>query len=164
METMRISTAGMSSTSTAGYATAISQPPARGSAVEGISQAMMQGASGISDTAIQVQTQVDTLLASFGPEMAADQQLRMILAMIILEALLSRGEDASQSRAAELGGLVAGLNTMGRQGQFTLFSATNVVQIQQQSTLVQSSYAVQTSTEGQSAGAGASGQNLDVKS
>ncbi len=125
--------------------------------------AITGGTPSLSQSAISVQTQVDDLLASFGPELAGDQQLRMIIALLILQALLGRDEDNTSHKATELAGLAANLDSFGRPSQIALFSETNIVQIQHQSTLVYSDQAIQTTTEGELGGGGASGSRLDVK-
>jgi len=125
----------------------------------------------LSTTAVMVQAKVDSFLASFGQEIGSDQQLRMIIALLILNALLGRDQDQPTNRASELAGitsglagLASGLDGLGRRSEIAMFSATNIIQIQHQSTLVYSDQAIQTLTGsgGQSAGQDSSGMRLDV--
>lgn len=118
--------------------------------------------SSITSMASMVQYRVDELLSSFGSQMSGDQQLRMIIALLILNALLGKDKDQPTNKAAELAGLAAGLDGMGRRSEVALFSATHIIQIQHQSTLVYTDQAVQTISGDQPAGQDPRGSSLDV--
>lgn len=118
--------------------------------------------STLTSTAVMIQTQVNSLLASFPSEMNGEQMLRMIIALLILQALLGKQDGQPMSQMAQLGGLAGGLDAFGRRSEFVLFSSTNIVQIQHQSTLVYTPQAVQTITEGEPGGQDAPGSRLDV--
>ncbi len=117
---------------------------------------------GLATAATSVQSRVDTFLASFGDELAGDQQLRMIIGLLILSALLGKEGDQPMSKAAEMGGLLSDLGSLTQRNQVAVFSATNIIQMQQQSTLVYSDQAVQATTEGQPSGQAGGGTRLDV--
>lgn len=134
---------------------AFTKTPASASAITG-------AVSSLSQTAISAQSQVDDLLASFGSELAGDQQLRMMIALLILQALLGRDEDNMAHKATELAGMAANLDSFGRPTQIALFSETNIVQIQHQSTLVYSDQAIHTITKGELGSDGSPGSRLDV--
>jgi len=121
------------------------RPSGDGSAAnDPVGGAALAGVSG--ETISVVNSRVDTMLASFGGEMAADQQLRMIIALLILNALLGGG-DSQPSQASDRSiELMAGLEALGRRSDVAQFSATNIIQIRHQSTLVYTEQAVQTTT------------------
>lgn len=122
------------------------------------------GATQLTVTASTVQSRVDSFLASFGEALPSDQQLRMIIALLILQALLGKEDDQPMSKAAELAGIAVGLEILGRRPDPAIISATNIIQIQHQSTLVYTEQAVQTLTEagGQTGGQDPTGARLDV--
>ena len=121
-----------------------------------------EAVSRASSSALAVRTNVDTLLASFTSEMSGEQQLRMIIALLILNALLGGDEKGTSSKAGELAGLASAIGQFGQREGFALFSATNIIQIQHQSTLVMTNQAVQTLGEANLGDQGASGSRLDV--
>lgn len=122
------------------------------------------GTSGFAGTtALSIHTQADALVASFGSKAQGDQSLRMIIALLILEALLGKDGGKGSSKASEMGGLAAGFAGFTQRTDLALFSSTNIVQLQHQSTQVYTDQAVQTSAGSSDAGgAGAAGTHLDV--
>lgn len=111
---------------------------------------------------MSVQSKVDALLQSIEPALGSDQQLRMIIALLILNALMGRNDEQS-SRAAELSSLASGLDAMGsRRSDYALFSATNIIQIQHQSTLVYTDQAVQSVGDETGGGAAVDAPRLDI--
>jgi hypothetical protein len=113
-----------------------------------------------------VQSRVDAFLASFDESLPSDQQLRMVIALLILQALLGKEDDQPMSKAAELAGLAVGLEILGRRPDPVIISATNIIQIQHQSTLVYTEQAVQTlsETSAETGGQHNTGARLDVRS
>lgn len=104
--------------------------------------------SSVNTTAIY--SQVDTMLAAVGGGVQDNQLLRMIIGLLILQVLMG-GDGGSQQAGA--GALLSMLGLAGadRQAQVaTLHSATNLVQIEQQSATLVTSQAVlsPTATEG----------------
>lgn len=118
--------------------------------------------SSLAQTAISVQSKVDMLLQSIEPSLGADQQLRMIIALLILNALLGRNDERSGG-GAELAGLASGLDTLGsRRTECAMFSATNIIQIQHQSTLVYTEQAVHSIGDEAGGGGSSDAPRLDV--
>lgn len=104
--------------------------------------------SSVNTTAIY--SHVDTMLAAVGGGVQDNQLLRMIIGLLILQVLMGVDGGNQQTGAGALLGML-GLAGADRQTQAaTLHSATNVVQIEQQSTLLTTSQAVlsPTATEG----------------
>ena len=104
--------------------------------------------SSVNTTAIYAQ--VDQMLAAVGGGVQDNQLLRMIIGLLILQVLMGADGGNQQTGAGALLGML-GLAGAGREAQVaTLHSATNVVQVEQQSTLLTTSQAVlsPTATEG----------------
>ena len=82
-----------------------------------------------------VHTQVDTMLQAIGGGVQDNQLLRMVIALMILQALLAKDGGSQQ---AAIDGLLDVLRTGAgqRTTAVSMHSATNVVQIQQQSTVL----------------------------
>ena len=137
----------------------VAAPPSAGAPA-----ASEAGISQLTVTASMVHSRVETFLASFDEALPSDQQLRMMIALLILQALLGKEDDQPMSKAAELAGIAVGLEVLGRRPDPAIISATNIIQIQHQSTLVYTEQAVQTLTEsgGHSGGQDATGARLDV--
>lgn len=114
-------------------------------------------------TAVSVQAQVDGFLQSFGSELAGDQQLRMVIALLILQALMRQQRDEGDVQGGEMAVLNAAAEALGRRPSYTVFSETNIIQMQHQSTLLITDQAVQT-LDGSASGGGqvSTGENLDV--
>ena len=119
-------------------------------------------ASSITTTALNVQASVDALLESLGEGLASDQQLRMIIALLILNALLGKDQDQPTNKSAELAGLLTGSGLFGGRSRLAIFSATNIIQIQHQSTLVYTDQAVQTIAGDAPGGQDPRGSQLDT--
>ena len=90
-----------------------------------------------------INTQVDAMLESLGGGLQDNQLLKMVIALMILQALLAK-DGGSQQAAIE--GLLNVLGVVAGRGSqaVSLQSATNVVQIQQQSTVLLTSHAALT--------------------
>lgn len=130
-----------------------------------VTQSQMGGGnmlSGLAATASQVQAGVDALLTSIDGELAGDQQLRMMIAMLILQALLGKDDDQPANKAAELAGLAAGLNAFGHRTNVAMFSSTNIIQMQHQSTLLFTDQAIQTLTHDETGSGQSMGTELDL--
>jgi hypothetical protein len=97
-----------------------------------------------------VHTQVDAMLGAIGGGVQDNKMLRMMIALLILQALLTN--DQEQQDAAMAGLLdMLGMSSGKRPTQMiSLHSATDVVQIQQQSTVLATNQAAlsPTATEG----------------
>ncbi len=108
----------------------------------------MSSASSISATSVNitmVHSQVDALLNSIGGGMENNKLLRMMIGLLIMQALLSNEQE--QQQAAVTGLLDSlGMGAADRQSSVGIHSATNVVQIQQQSVTLSTSQAVVGST------------------
>ena len=112
-----------------------------------IAQAGIQTSSAVSITSSStsismVYSQVDMMLGNVGIDLQDNQVLRMIIALMILEALLA--QDGGNQQAGGVG-LLAGI---GQQSSsmasfLSIQSETNVVQIQQQSSALSSGQAIQ---------------------
>jgi hypothetical protein len=109
-----------------------------------------------------VHSRVDSMLSSLGLDTQANEVLRMIIALLILEALLARDGGSQQA-----GG--AGLQDFGSALRASVFaplrgyhSETNLVQISHQSTTVSTAWAIQ-STGLSGDGSESSGANLDTR-
>jgi hypothetical protein len=106
-----------------------------------------------------VNTHVEAMLQGIGGGLQDNQMLRMVIALLILQALLAK-DGGSQQSAIE--GLI---NLIGMGGQRTqsvsMHSATNVVQIQQQSTVLMTGQAAVGAT-GAEGDPNASGEQIDV--
>lgn len=76
----------------------------------------------------------DDLMSS--ARMTADQTLRMIIALLILQMLLNRETGDSDSQQNKMNALAAGLDALGQRNPPVQFSSTHIVQMQFQSTLV----------------------------
>lgn len=82
-----------------------------------------------------INTQVDTMLASLGGGLQDNQLLKMVIALMILQALLATDGGSQQ---AAIDGLLNVLGAVAGRGSqaVSLQTATNVFQIQQQSTIL----------------------------
>lgn len=156
MNTQSVAAAPSTTVSTGGV------DPTTASASSGFDPLSGVASSSLTGSAAAVQSQVDTLLASFGSEVAGNQFLRMIIALLILNALLGKQDDEHTSKASQLAGLAGGLNSLGRSADYAMFSETNVIQIQHQSTLVYTDQALQSAGGGEATGGGSTGPRLDV--
>ncbi len=107
-----------------------------------------------------IHTQVDAMLESIGGGVQDNQMLRMIIGLLILQALLAEDGGNQQPPIDRLVGLLGSVGGA-RSQALSLHSATNVVQIQQQSTVLMTSQAAvaPTGTEGDPAG---SGNQVDI--
>jgi hypothetical protein len=108
-----------------------------------------------------VHTHVDAMLAAIGPEVQNNQFLRMIIGLLILQALLANDGGNQQVGTNALLDLL-GLSGANRQSEVvSMHSATNVVQIEQQSSVVMTSQAAltPTATEGDAEN---SGRQIDL--
>ncbi len=85
-----------------------------------------------------LQSPADAIDAMLSLEMTAEQHLRMIIALLILQMLLGKDTDDSTSSANELAKLAIGLDALGGRNQPVIFTSTHIVQMQYQSTLVYS--------------------------
>ena len=88
----------------------------------------------------------DDLMSS--ARMTADQTLRMIIALLILQMLLNQETGDSGSQANTMNALAAGLDALGQRNQPVQFSSTHIVQMQFQSTLVYTELSPTTSANG----------------
>ena len=108
-----------------------------------------------------VHTQVDAMLSAIGGDVQNNQMLRMIIGLLILQALLANDGGNQQAGASAMLDLL-GQNGANRQATLlSLHSATNAVQIEQQSTVVMTGQAplAPTAAEGDPDG---SGRNIDL--
>lgn len=128
-------------------------------------QAGIQTASAMSITSSStsismVYSQVDMMLGNVGIDLEDNQVLRMIIALMILEALLA--QDGGNQQAGGVGLLAGtGQRSSSMAGFLSIQSETNIVQIQQQSTALSSTQAFQ--SIGLGAGEGnANGSRLDT--
>jgi hypothetical protein len=110
--------------------------------------------AGVSSTALtasvssmritMVHTSVDAMLAQIGGGVQNDTYLRMIIALLILNALLN-GERASSDSAV---GLPNASRPPSSASLLSLHSETNSIQIQEQSVMLATNQAVQTISDG----------------
>ncbi len=121
------------------------------------------------DTALSVRTPsgglqspADVIDAMLSLEMATEQRLRMVIALLILQMLLGKDSDDSTSSANELAKLAIGLDALGGRNQPVIFTSTHIVQMQYQSTLVYSDLAVETFAQAGGGGQDDPGSRLDV--
>ncbi len=117
-----------------------------------------------SSTSINISQQVDGLLSSIDPALGNNQYLKLLIAALIMQFLL--GEDG-QGEQRDQSGLAALESFAGRNSalHISIESATNTVQLQQQSSRVDMAGAVQTlsNASGSTAGdAGTTGQQMDI--
>lgn len=112
-----------------------------------IAQAGIQTGSAMSITSSStsismVYSQVDVMLGNVGIDLEDNQVLRMIIALMILEALLA--QDGGNQQAGGVG-LLAGIGqrSSSMAGFLSIQSETNIVQMQQQSTALSSTQAIQ---------------------
>ncbi len=87
-----------------------------------------------------VHSQVDSLLNSVGLDLSDNQVLRMIIAMLIMEALLA--QDGGNQQAGGIG-LFAGLDQRSEASYLSIQSETSSIQIQQQSSSLATPQAIQ---------------------
>ena len=97
-----------------------------------------------------IHTHVDAMLAAIGGEAQNNQLLRMMIALLILQALLGNDGGNQQAGASALLDLLGQTGANRHSEMVSLHSATNVVQIEQQSEVVMTSQAplAPTATEG----------------
>jgi len=106
-----------------------------------------------------VYSRVDSLMSSVGLDLQNNQLLRMILALMIMQALLGQEDGNQQVRGADI--LSAGLGrTLSSVSVLSMQSETNVVQIQHQSSTLSTAQAVQ--SLGTAAPDGSQGQRMDM--
>ena len=112
--------------------------------------------------ATSVYAQVDAMLAAVGGSVQNNELLRMIIGLLILQVLMGADGGGQESAAGALLGMLAQADAGRQGGVASLHSATNVVQIQQQSTVLTTSQAVlsPTATEG---GPNNPGSQVDVE-
>ena len=129
-----------------------------------LSSTMVTSSSSTTTSAMFIDARVGEFLSSLGGELQTDQQLRMMIGLLILQALLSGDRKDGDVQGGELltASLMAGL--LGGQQDPGIISETNIVQIQQQSTLVMTDHAVQTLASDASniGGENSAGSRLDV--
>ena len=108
-----------------------------------------------------VYSQVDAMLSNVGGGTQDNQLLRMVIALMIMQALLAEDGGSQQSGANALMDLLGLSGGSGQSGMIGLHSATNVIQIQQQSTVLMTGQAAiaPTATEGDP---DRSGDNIDL--
>ncbi len=108
-----------------------------------------------------VYSQVDAMLSNVGGGIQDNQLLRMVIALMIMQALLAEDGGNQQSGANALMDLLGLSGGSGQSGLIGLHSATNVIQIQQQSTVLMTGQAATapTATEGDP---NSSGANIDL--
>lgn len=130
-----------------------------------VAQAGIQTGSAMSITSTStsismVHSQVDTMLGNVGIDLENNQVLRMIIALMILQALLA--QDGGNQQAGGVGLLAGtGQRSGSMAGFLSIQSETNVVQLQQQSTALSSTQGIQ--SIGLGAGEGnANGSRLDT--
>ncbi len=101
-------------------------------------------------SATSVYAQVDAMLAAVGGSVQDNQLLRMIIGLLILQVLMGADGGSQESAAGALLGMLGQAGTDRHGSVASLQSATNVIQIQQQSTVLTTSQAVlsPTATEG----------------
>ncbi|MFQ5489350.1 MAG: hypothetical protein ACE5GE_01400 [Phycisphaerae bacterium] len=119
-------------------------------------------ASMSSSTSItMVNTQVDAMLESLGGGLQDNQMLKMVIALMILQAMLAKDGGSQQ---AAIDGLMNVLGAVGSRGSqaISIQSATNVVQIQQQSNVLMTSQAALAPEAAQGDPTDSSGENLDM--
>lgn len=134
-----------------------------GGGAAGISAGATTTISSTSTVMSAVHSRVDSMLSSLGLDSQTNDVLRMIIGLLILEALLARDGGSQQA-----GG--AGLQDFGSALRASAFapllggyhSETNLVQISHQSTTVSTSWAVQ-STGLSGDGSDSSGAHLDTQ-
>lgn len=152
---------------TGGMSTAPASKPAEATAAQTSAGASSTTSMTSSTSAMMIHSRVDEFLSSFGSELQSDQQLRMIIGLLILQALLGNDRKESDVQGGELmtASLVASMLDGGK-NEAAIISETNIVQIQQQSTLVMTDQAIQTlADDGSSIGGEDSpGSRLDVTS
>ena len=99
--------------------------------------------SAVSNTTSMVYSRVDAMLSNVGMNLQDNQMLRMIIALLVLQALLGQ-EGTNQSQGGGLGLLAgAGGRAESTSALLSLQSQTNVVQIQHQSSTMLTSQAIQ---------------------
>ncbi len=108
------------------------------------SAAIMSSSTSTTTSSMFIDARVGEFLGSIGGELQSDQQLRMIIGLLILQALLSGDRQEGDVQGGELmnATLLAGM--LHEQRDVGIISETNIVQIHQQSSLVMTDHAVQT--------------------
>jgi hypothetical protein len=121
-----------------------------------------------SSNATMVQSQVNSMLSSIGGGLENNQMLKMIIGLMIMQALLGGkggggggGDEQQQMAAGMLLGMLEGAGSNVQSQVFSMHSATNTVQIQNSSTVLETSQAAltPTATEGDPEQAGS---NIDL--
>ncbi len=127
-------------------------------------QSMTSVSTTSTTTAQSVDARVGEFLESFGSEIQSDQQLRMIIGLLILQALLSGDRKEGDVQGGEMNIAAMMADMLANKQDAGIISQTNIVQIQQQSSLVVTDQAVQTlAGDGSSVGGEDSpGSRLDV--
>jgi len=116
------------------------QAPAA-SAAEGAATSAVSTSTSIS----VVSTQVDAMLASIGGGVENNQFLRVLLALLIMQALLG-GDGLQKSSASAVMDLLGQAGGNRQASLLTLHSATNIIQIEHASTILTTSQAATTPT------------------
>jgi hypothetical protein len=114
-----------------------------------------------------VQSQVNSMMSSIGGGLENNQMLKMVIGLMIMQALLSGkgggggGGEQQQMAAGMLLGMLEGAGSNVQSQMFSMQSATNTVQIQNSSTVLETSQAAlaPTATEGDPDQAGC---NIDL--
>jgi hypothetical protein len=115
----------------------------------GVGAAPLTG--GISSSSITlVHTSIDSMLAQIGGGVQNDSYLRMIIALLILNALLN----SDHARGGSAVGLPNAPRPQSMASMISMHSETNCIQIQEQSVTLASNQAVQTTTAGGDSGNG----------
>ena len=109
-----------------------------------------------------VYSRVDSMLDSLGLDQQANQVLRMILALLIMEALLGQDGGSRQSGGVGLSATDILAHHGMRSENMGIQAETNMIQIQQQSTTLTTSQAVQSLTDANEQG-DAEGTTLDTR-
>jgi hypothetical protein len=109
-----------------------------------------------------VHSRVDSMLSSLGLDTQTNEVLRMIIGLLILEALLARDGGSQQAGGAGLQDFGSALRASLLSPLMSYHSETNLVQISHQSTTVSTSWAIQ-STGLSGDGSESSGANLDTQ-
>jgi len=108
-----------------------------------------------------VNSQVDAMLGAIGGGVQDNKLLRMMIALLILQALLTNDSEQQQGAVASLLDSLGQADGGRRGGTIGLQSATSVVQIQQQSTVLATDQAV-VSLTGTGGESGGTGEGLDL--
>lgn len=104
----------------------------------------------MSNTSIKITSvdmQVGQMLGNIDPSLANNQFLKMMIALMIMEALLSNDGGSQQSGQAALKAFEQFASSSSNASFLTIESSTNTVQIQQQSTRLDTVEAVQTMSQ-----------------